>query len=65
MILLLFDILLVTNRKIIVDYILTSHWPLEDLNEILDDDHQGILVICRWAICCKIALRWLPLELTD
>ena len=47
------------------DGILT-HWPLGDLNKILEKYFfQLISVIGGWGIFHEIALRWMPLDLTD
>ena len=43
-----------------------THWPLGDLNEILAKQFFKIIsVIGGWSIFCEIALRWMPLGLTD
>ena len=40
-----------------------THWPLGDLNEILDKYFELIPVIESWGIACKIALTWIPTDL--
>ena len=41
-----------------------THWPLGDLSKILVI-FKLISVTDGWGISCKIALRWMPLDLTD
>ena len=41
-----------------------THWPLGDLNEILDEC-SCFSVNDGWRISNKIALRWISLDLTD
>ena len=40
-----------------------THWPLEDLNNFREVIFK--LISDGWGISCKIALRWMPLDLTD
>ena len=42
-----------------------THWPLGNLNEILNVIFKQILVIDGWSICCEIALIWMSLDFTD
>ena len=45
---------------------LLTHWPLGDLNKILDKSFfKLILVIDGWGISCDIAIRWMSVDLTD
>ena len=39
-----------------------THWPLGDLNKVI---FKLISVTDGWGIYSKIALRWMPLDLTD
>ena len=38
-----------------------THWPMGDLNTIF----KLISATGGWGLSCKIALRWMPLDLTD
>ena len=52
----------------VADYLVMplTHWPLGNLNEILDMlFSNGFLVISGWGISCEIALIWMLLDLTD
>ena len=53
------------NQDIKVDWwcILLTHCPLGDFNSILI--FKLNLMNGGWGISCKIALRWMPLDLTD
>ena len=42
-----------------------THWPLGNLNEILDIIFKQILVIDSWGIFCEIVLIWMSLDFTD
>ena len=43
-----------------------THWPLGDLNKKFRKViFKLISVTDGWGISCKIALRWMPLDLTD
>ena len=43
-----------------------THWPLADLREIWEKViFKLILMIGGWGIFCKIALRWMSMDLTD
>ena len=42
-----------------------THWPLGDLNKILDEVNFKLFSVTNgWGISCKIALRWMLLDLT-
>ena len=42
-----------------------THWPLGNLNEILEVIFNQILVIDGWGISCEIPLIWMTLDFTD
>ena len=42
-----------------------THWPLGNLNEILNVIFKQILVIDDWGISCEIALLWMSLDFAD
>ena len=42
-----------------------THWPLGDVNEILDIIFKQILVIDGWGISSEIALIWMSLDTDD
>ena len=48
----------------VIQFFLT-HWPLGNMNEILDVLFKWILVIDGWDITCAIALIWMSLDFTD
>ena len=55
------SVMLHSHLLIYVSQEILTHWPLEDLNEILDDRHRGMMT----EIFCETALSWLSLDLTD
>ena len=59
--------ILFTNTYDSPSLIMLTHWPLGDLNKILDTYIIFKLISGTdgWDISCKIALRWMPLDLTD
>ena len=52
------------TRNLLIHHLLT-HWPLGNLNEILDVIFKQILVIYGWGISCEIAPIWMSLDFTD
>ena len=56
----------VVCRPFCSSFNMLTHWPLGDSNKILDQViFKLISVTDGWGISCKIALSWMPLDLTD
>ena len=49
----------------LMDKSFLTHWPLGNLNEILDVIFKQILVIDGWGISCEIDIIWMSLDFTD